>query len=127
MTDHPMPDAVLAELAAALDAALTELGAASSLDELDAVRRRVGTLDPSERPAVGAEVEAAVEAVTRALAAKEEALLDSQPSLEYPVDITLPGTPARTGGLHPTTRMRYDLDDAFAALNFELYSGPEIS
>jgi phenylalanyl-tRNA synthetase alpha chain len=141
MTDHPMPDAVLAELTAALSAALTALDAASSLDEVDAVRRgalgrsgsiptirrRIGALRGDARPAVGAAVEAAVETVTRALADKEEALLDTQPSLPFPVDITLPGKPARTGGLHPTTRMRYDLDDAFAALNFELYSGPEIS
>src|SRR5262245_3950373 len=141
MTDHPMPDAVLAELAAALSAALTALDAASSLDELDAARRgalgrtgailafrrRIGALEVRARPAVGTAVDAAVETITNALADKEEALLDTQPALAYPVDVTLPGTAPRMGGLHPTTRMRYDLDDAFAALNFELYSGPEIS
>ena len=141
MTDHPRPDAVLAELKTALSTALTTLDAASSLDELDAARRgalgrtgaimafrrRIGSMKAGARPAVGAALDAAVEAVTKALADKEEALLDTQPALAYPVDVTLPGLAPRTGGLHPTTRMRYDLDDAFAALNFELYSGPEIS
>ena len=43
------------------------------------------------------------------------------------VDVTMPGTPVSPGGLHPITQMMYDLDDAFAALNFEVYQGPEVS
>ena len=132
---------MLAELASALATALTGLEAAATLDQVDAVRRdalgrsgailavrrRVGALPAGARRPVGAAVGAAVETVTKALADKEEALLDTQPALAYPVDITLPGTAPRSGGLHPTTRMRHALDDAFAALNFELYSGPELS
>jgi phenylalanyl-tRNA synthetase alpha chain len=31
------------------------------------------------------------------------------------------------GSVHPTMQLMYDLNDAFAALNFEVYEGPEIS
>jgi phenylalanyl-tRNA synthetase alpha chain len=47
--------------------------------------------------------------------------------LPRPLDVSLPGLPSGTGGLHPTVQLMYDLNDAFAALNFDRYAGPEIS
>jgi phenylalanyl-tRNA synthetase alpha subunit len=42
-------------------------------------------------------------------------------------DPTRPGILVPLGRLHPITQLRYDLDDAFASLGFEIYDGPEIS
>ncbi len=67
-----------------------------------------------------AELEAAIEA-------KAEALLETASNLSRPLDLTVPGLPLHTGGLHPITQMRYDLDDAFRSLGFEIYEGEEIS
>ncbi|GAA2522544.1 phenylalanine--tRNA ligase subunit alpha [Pilimelia columellifera] len=92
-------------------------------------RRLVGTLPPADRKTVGAAVGAAQGEVEQALAARSQELLDAEPALAEPFDVTLPGLPPAggPGGLHPTVQMMYDLNDAFTALNFEVYSGPEIS
>lgn len=90
-------------------------------------RRAIGSLPASSRKAVGAAVGAAQSELESILAQREEQLLDSEPVLAEPFDVTVPGTPPSTGGLHPTVQMMFDLNDAFAALNFEVYEGPEIS
>jgi phenylalanyl-tRNA synthetase alpha chain len=141
MTSHLNEADVLAQLAAALSAALLATSEATTVEDLDtvrrdalgrsgtvlAVRRTIGALDEQARRAVGAAVGEAVQTLTSALSEREAELLDTQPALAHQVDITIPGTPPPAGGLHPTIQMMYDLNDAFAALNFELYSGPEIS
>lgn len=65
--------------------------------------------------------------VTAAIEAREQALLDVELALPLPLDVTLPGIAPPMGGLHPTTQMMQDLNDAFLSLNFEIYEGPEIS
>jgi len=92
-----------------------------------AIRRAIGELDATARRVVGAAVNELHRELSQALDRREEELLDSEPALPYPVDVTLPGTGPSAGGLHPTVQLMYDLNDAFAALNFEVYSGPEIS
>lgn len=42
-------------------------------------------------------------------------------------DLTLPGTPPSGGALHPITQMRYDLDDTFRSLGFEIFEEDEIT
>lgn len=92
-----------------------------------AIRRSIGGLDEQARRTVGAAVNNAQREVVEELARKEQELLDSEPGLATPLDVTLPGLAPRSGGLHPTMQLMYDLNDAFAALNFEVYEGPEIS
>lgn len=94
---------------------------------LVAIRREIGSLDSDGKRAVGEALAAAQEAVTTTLAAREEELLDAEPALGEPFDVTLPATAVGRGGLHPSVQMMYDLNDAFAALNFQVYEGPEIS
>ena len=43
------------------------------------------------------------------------------------IDITQPGMRPNIGSLHPITRVKNDLNDAFKLLGFEVYDGPEIS
>lgn len=42
-------------------------------------------------------------------------------------DLTLPGVAPPVGSLHPLTRIKYELNDAFLSLGFEIYEGPEIT
>ncbi|HEX6501111.1 MAG TPA: phenylalanine--tRNA ligase subunit alpha [Micromonosporaceae bacterium] len=121
--------------------ALAAIRAAASPAELDAVRRRVlgrsgvlpalrrrlGSLPVEGRRTVGAAPHEAQQSITTELDARQRDLLDSEPALPRPLDVTVPGLPAGSGGLHPVTQLTDDLNDAFAALNFDLYQGPEIS
>jgi phenylalanyl-tRNA synthetase alpha chain len=91
------------------------------------VRRHIGQLDGADRKSVGAAVSAAQKRLAAAFTAREEELLDAEPVLVEPLDITLPPGPVGVGGLHPSVQMMYDLNDAFATLNFTVYSGPEIT
>lgn len=115
--------------------------AAVSTGELDAVRRellgRTGTLPAlrrglaslpvDDRRTVGAALHEAQRSIATDLDARQRDLLDREPALPRPLDVTVPGVPVGSGGLHPVTQLMYDLNDAFTALNFEVYSGPEIS
>src|SRR5215216_2714332 len=100
------------------------LGRSGSLLEF---RRAIGSLPTEARKTLGAAVGAAQGELEAALEERQEHLLDSEPVLSEPFDVTLPGTPPSAGALHPTVQMMYDLNDAFTALNFEVYEGPEIS
>ncbi len=91
------------------------------------LRRAIGGLEPDVRRTVGEALNQAQRQVNDLLTAREEELLDSEPALDVPLDVTLPGLLPSSGSLHPTIQLMYDLNDAFAALNFEVYEGPEIS
>jgi phenylalanyl-tRNA synthetase alpha chain len=112
-----------ASLAALDDVRRSTIGKAGALA---GIRRQIGMLEPSERKAVGEALARVQLSVTEALIRREEELIDAEPALAEPFDVTLPAS-VRTGGLHPTVQLMYDLNDAFAALNFQIYEGPEIS
>lgn len=141
MTGQPEGD-LLQRLASLRELALVAIRGARTMADLDdvrrdivgrsgsllAVRRAIGSLrDPQGRKRVGAALGPAQQEVEAALRDRERELLDSEPALAAPFDVTLPGLTVNSGGLHPTIQMMYDLNDAFAALNFEVYEGPEIS
>jgi phenylalanyl-tRNA synthetase alpha chain len=131
----------LSRIASALAHAEAAVDAAASLTELDrvrreaigrngavlAVRRSLGGYSQEARRLIGAAVTDAERRVTEAISVREHHLAHAEPALPTPLDVTLPGLPPSTGRLHPTTQLMYDLNDAFAALNFEVYSGPELS
>lgn len=137
------PDSSLssAHILASTQDALARIAAADSLDALDEarrasvgksgalaeIRRGIGALDTAQRRLVGQELAEARRRVIVALDAREKILLDEEPALTEPFDVTLTATPVGTGALHPSVQMMYDLNDAFAALNFQIHTGPEIS
>jgi phenylalanyl-tRNA synthetase alpha chain len=141
MSGHAADNDPRARLEQVRSAALAGVDSAGTLVDLDAVRRaymgrsgallgfrrEIGSLDADARRTFGAAVNDAVRDVTDALERRETELLDSEPALGIPLDVTLPGLRPPTGGLHPTTQMMYDLNDAFVALNFDIFEGPEIS
>jgi phenylalanyl-tRNA synthetase alpha chain len=88
--------------------------------------KELGSLPADARKAAGQAINDLKQFAQTAIDARRESLLDSE-GAGVVVDVTMPGVAVSPGGLHPITQMMYDLDDAFAALNFEVYQGPEVS
>jgi phenylalanyl-tRNA synthetase alpha chain len=141
MTEHDA-DAMLRRIAVTAAAAINDLHVCTTAEALVAARREflgksgsllllrrgLGALPPEHRKTVGSALNEAIERVTTEVERREAELRDSQTALPRPLDATVPGlSPESGGGLHPTIQLMYDLNDAFTALNFEVYEGPEIS
>ncbi len=120
---------------------LADIAAASTLERIEELRvallgrkgtitemlKGLGAIDVSERKTVGALINALKNDATESIDARRAELMDTASVLARPIDTTVPGTPPQNGGLHPTIQMMYDLNDAFAALNFEVFEGPEVT
>lgn len=65
--------------------------------------------------------------IDNAIETKRAELSDRKSVVPHFLDLTRPGLAMPSGGLHPTIQIMYDLNDAFEALNFSVYEGPEIS
>ena len=50
----------------------------------------------------------------------------SQTSKEDYIDVTLPGRPVSSGGIHPTTQIVEEITDAFQSMGFAIIEGPEV-
>lgn len=95
---------------------------------LKAVQKQLAAIPVSDKPAAGQrlnqvkqEIEAAFENAQVALSgAKKERVRDIL------FDVSLPGTPVRTGRLHPITRTIDELKDIMGRLGFTAADGPEV-
>src|SRR5688500_18633438 len=121
----------------------TALAAVRSLEDLEKLRehwlgRKSGVLtialknlgqitDLDERRSAGAGINTLKNEVTTEVEARRAGLLDVEPALAAPLDITAPGARLPVGAAHPVVQMIEDLNDAFRSLNFEVFDGPEIS
>ena len=120
---------------------IASIDRASSLDELESARvallgkngeitrllKTLGGLAPAERRLLGAAANDLKREIETSLDTRKRTLLNSESSLQAPIDVTLPGTHSLRGGLHPTIQMMYDLNDAFQSMNFAIFEGPEIT
>ncbi len=132
---------ILERLETLQSAALEDIAGATSPADLQQVRavylgrkgqltgllKGLRDLSPQERGRAGQAANALKNTLNGAIETRQEALLDAASSVPTGFDVTRPGVGMRAGGLHPITQMKYDLDDAFASLGFEVYDGPEIS
>ena len=121
--------------------AVAEIQAATTLERLEELRvsllgrkgqitemlKGLGAVDMAERKTVGALINALKNDATEAIDGRRAILMDSSSVLARPIDVSVPGISPSNGGLHPTIQMMYDLNDAFAALNFEVFEGPSIT
>ena len=97
--------------------------------ELTAVLRGMGALTAEERPVIGqlanevrADIEAALNEKANALQAKAlEQKLKSEK-----LDVTMPGTPAPVGHIHPLTQVQRELENIFIGMGFSIVEGPEV-
>ncbi len=89
----------------------------------------LGRLTPAERPAAGALINVARDAIEAAFEAARERLAEKalQSALERGrVDVTLPGRSVAMGATHPVQQVMDDLVDLLCAFGFELEDGPEV-
>lgn len=130
---HPLEDlraSALAEIAAVQDEQVLEtlrvryLGRSGSIS---AWGERMKALSPDERPLAGKLLNEARGAVTTAIAQNSERLRGAkEASALQDVDVSLPGTPASLGALHPLTQMLDRAIAIFRRMGFALAAGPDI-
>jgi len=123
-------DAALAEVAAAGDeqsleaARVRYLGRAGSIS---AWAERMKSLSKEEKPAVGKLLNEARTSVTAAIAERAERLRREKEAGELAnIDVSLPGTAAEIGTLHPLTQMLDRSISIFRRMGFALAEGPDV-
>jgi len=97
--------------------------------ELTAQLKSLGALPAEQRPAVGAAINDAKQAVQGWLDAREAALRTEQLNASLAkdkVDITLPGRRQSSGGLHPVSQALERMEQIFSAAGYAVVDGPEI-
>ena len=88
--------------------------------------RRLGGLDPEERPAAGAEANRVKTALARAVEERWQALSHGGGSGEAGPDLTLPPRIRWQGTIHPVSRVVDDIWSIFRSLGFTRARGPEV-
>ena len=97
--------------------------------EVTALLKALGRLDPAERPAAGARINAAKRRIQDAIDARREALGQEQLERDLAtdaVDVTLPGRATPPGSLHPITQTLRRIERIFVVAGYDVVSGPEI-
>jgi phenylalanyl-tRNA synthetase alpha chain len=125
-------EAARAEIAGAGDEAALEairlkyLGRKGSLN---AILRELGQLPADERPAMGALANEVKDAVTDALASRQDALATArleQSVAHERIDVTMPGRARVRGHVHPLRAVEDEIVDIFVAMGFQVVEGPEV-
>lgn len=97
--------------------------------ELTAILKQMGKLSAEERPVIGQVANDVRQTLEQAVSARLEELkareLELKLKLET-VDVTMPGTTAGVGGLHPLNIVLDDLIDIFQSMGFDVVDGPEV-
>ena len=91
--------------------------------------KALGSLPAEAKKVRGAEINAAKQAIERALGARREALAQAQMEAQLAaqsLDVTLPGRTRGEGGLHPISRALERIQAIFGSMGFEIADGPEI-
>jgi phenylalanyl-tRNA synthetase alpha chain len=129
------------ELEQLRDSALTEIAAAGDEQSLEAARvrylgragsisawaERMKSLSKDEKPVVGKLLNEARTSVTTAIAESAERLRVAKEARELAnIDISLPGTAAEIGTLHPLTQMLDRGISIFRRMGFALAEGPDV-
>ena len=94
---------------------------------LSGVLKSMGTLSNEDKKTIGILATEIKNLFTSELDKKQEELIATMSVLDEPIDLTLPGKKVGGGVLHPITQMRYDLNDAFTSLGFEVFQEDDIS
>jgi phenylalanyl-tRNA synthetase alpha chain len=131
------------ELDTLTGSALAQIRAAGTLLELEEIRVRwlgrkgtlteqlksLGALPAGERPAAGAGINAAKNALQLAIEQRRGELAHASVEQQLSsgaIDVTLPGRGELQGGLHPITATRLRIEEIFRRAGYEVAEGPEI-
>ena len=96
---------------------------------LTGLLKGLGGLSAAERPAAGARINAAKQALEEALNARRVWIADQALEsrlAEEAIDVTLPGRGRGRGGLHPVSRTMERIEELFRSIGFAVADGPEI-
>ncbi|MDK2816456.1 MAG: phenylalanyl-tRNA synthetase alpha chain [Moorella sp. (in: firmicutes)] len=134
---------MLKTIAAIREAALARVAAATSSEELEAIRiqylgkkgeltgvlRGMGKLPPEERPRVGQLANQVREELEKALQDAKEGLSRREQAARLraeAIDVTLPGRPVPRGYRHPLYQTLNEIKAIFMGLGFDVAEGPEV-
>ena len=132
-----------AAVSAAVDSALSAIGAAADLEALKAVKiahtgdrsplalanRAIGGLDKADKATAGKLVGQSRGRVSHALAERQaqlEELREQQVLVEEAIDVTLPAQRTPQGARHPLQLLQEQIADHFVGHGWEVAEGPEI-
>jgi phenylalanyl-tRNA synthetase alpha chain len=87
--------------------------------------KELRTLPPEDRPAFGAQLNAAKAEMEAAIEGLRRAIESARPPAGA-VDVTLPGREIPIGRIHPLMRVRQQVEDIFARMGYEILEGPEV-
>ncbi|HEY3310611.1 MAG TPA: phenylalanine--tRNA ligase subunit alpha [Anaerolineales bacterium] len=124
--------AALAALAAVNDEAALEAWRVANIGRSSAVMNvfsQMGGLSKEERPLVGQRANQVKLALEKSFAERAELVKAATlaKSLETEqLDVTLPGRPARRGGLHPATLTMRRMLDILAEMGFQVYTSRDV-
>lgn len=97
--------------------------------QITALLKSLGKLSAEERPAAGAKINEAKQAVQDKISARKEAMeqeaINAKLASET-IDVTLSGRGQSNGGLHPVTRTLRRIEAIFSAVGYKVEQGPEI-
>lgn len=130
----------LETLAAAAQQALDSAEDADSLEawwrdhlgrkgEVQLLTRRMGEVEPQDRPAFGQQINALKQSLLDRFESKKETIknaeLEATLSAEG-LDVSLPGRRRHLGGLHPSTIVMRDMARIFGDMGFQTYRSAEV-
>ena len=97
--------------------------------ELTAVLKQMGRLSAEERPIMGQLANEVREALTDALARRQQAIAEAALNAKLEaeaLDVTIPGKRPELGHKHPMSIALDELKDIFVGMGFQVAEGPEV-
>ncbi len=143
MTTTPLSPLDADGVAAAVDAGIAAVGAATTLEELKAARlahtgdrspltlanREIGRLEPKDKATAGKTLGQARGRLQQAIAARQvelEAAEEERQLRDERVDVTLPVERRPRGARHPLETLQEEVADFFVSLGWDIAEGPEV-
>jgi phenylalanyl-tRNA synthetase alpha chain len=114
------------DLASLEDAKVRILGRKAPLAR---ARSSLGALPEEERRSLGKLANDVQRELEGALAAKQASFEAAELAARFErerIDVTLPGTGAELGSIHPLTRSMWEIVDIFVGLGYKVVDGPEV-
>ncbi len=96
---------------------------------ITAVLRGMKEIDPAERPQVGKFANEVRDALQQAIAMKQDELETAQMAAKLEketLDVTLPGTPVKSGTPHVLQQIIDEIEELFLGMGYQVVNGPEV-
>lgn len=95
--------------------------------KLSGILKQLPSLEGQDRAEMGKKANELKSKLTQEIENCTQEIILNESKIPDDFDWTMPGIPPQNGGLHPITQMRYDLDDAFRSMGFEIFEESEIT